>query len=711
MSHESDPNFYSMMLGLPEELRRPNHYQLLGLEPALADRETIKDAAAERNGKLMAWQNSTYFKEAGRLMLELATARGVLLDPEKKLAYDQQLGLITVDEEPVILLEAEPEEEPIVLQAVEEAPKAKTPRPRRGRTSRSSDVPDYLRQKPRWKQALIPSVAILLLGAIVWAGFGGKPGELEPEPDPPAEQEIASIDDSGPPRPWQTEPSESQHEAPPQSVSINRETVDVPETPRNKPASNPPPPLAKAPFDSAKAKEHRAEWAAYLNVPAETTNSIGMKMRLIPPGEFQMGSPPGEPGYPQHPVRITKPFYAGTHEVTVQEFREITNYVPPSTSRGQFNLDPDLPVMRVHWCEAVYFCNQLSIKEGLPPYYKLSEVTQADAEIVRLKAEVSGGIGYRLPTEAEWEYACRAGTESAFYYGDSLTEMEANIRDPDTPKGGTSLKPPGSFPANAFGLSDMHGSLREWCFDSFPRDEIRRGLVIDPIVKPPANEINRQRVFRGGSYGELAVTCQSDYVRGYYENYRGSTGFRVVRNVKQPESEGTHAAEVTKTPIKDQPPLARIPFDAAAAVRHQTEWAAHLNLQVAEKTKDGLELKLIPAGEFQMGSPENEPGRQSNEDQHKVRLTKPFYMGTTEVTNREFANLMGARTDIPERLWQQLLERPVSGITWYDAAEFCNQLSLKEGFPPYYTFANVSKGRTPKGTISIRQAKVTANGA
>ena len=151
------------------------------------------------------------------------------------------------------------------------------------------------------------------------------------------------------------------------------------------------PPQAVAPFDSDQAKAHQKAWADHLGIPVQITNSLGIKLNLIPPGEFTMGSPESElgrnKGETQHLVKITKPFYLGVHEVTQQQYEKVMGK-NPSKSKGA-----NKPVETVNWNDAVYFCHKLTKQEG---------------------------DQYRLPTEAEWEYACRAGTTTTYSFGDDV---------------------------------------------------------------------------------------------------------------------------------------------------------------------------------------------------------------------------------------------------------------------------------------------------
>ncbi len=166
----------------------------------------------------------------------------------------------------------------------------------------------------------------------------------------------------------------------------------------------------------------------------ELTNSVGMKLRLVPPGQFLMGSPPGEPGRRadenQHLVMITQAFYLAATEVTQRQWKAVLGKNP------SFFTDNALPVETVSWADAADFCRKLSDK---------------------------GGVAYRLPTEAEWEYACRAGTTTPFYTGDTISTDQANYDGNFTYANGKkgefreTTTDAGRFPPNAWGLHDLHG--------------------------------------------------------------------------------------------------------------------------------------------------------------------------------------------------------------------------------------------------------------
>ena len=234
------------------------------------------------------------------------------------------------------------------------------------------------------------------------------------------------------------------------------------------------------------------------------TNSLGMKFVTIPAGEFLMGFAPGEPGYsadqPQRKVRITRAFRMQTTPVTQKQFAV---FIKGNTSAYKGD---NQPVERVSWLEAVQYCKMLSEKEGKT---------------------------YRLPTEAEWEYACRAGTTTWYYFGNTISTKLANYDG--TFVFGDSVKSVfrgkttdvGSFPPNPWGLFDMCGNVWQWCSDwdgDYPK-----GDAVDPTG--PAD--GTQKVMRGGSYNNEPGECRSAS-RDWYDidGQRDNRGFRMVMEIE-----------------------------------------------------------------------------------------------------------------------------------------------------------------------------------
>lgn len=287
---------------------------------------------------------------------------------------------------------------------------------------------------------------------------------------------------------------------------------------------------------------------------SKITNSIGMEFKLIPAGEFLMGSETeleelvkkfrwkGSGEFPQHKVTISKPFYMGTYEVTVGDFKEFvaaTGYKTIAQSKRQggqgydgskfaistafswqntgFEQDDDHPVVNVTWQGAVRFCKWLSSKEK---------------------------VTYRLPSEAEWEYACRGGSTSMYYNGNESGALTSIANVADTSLQGKLNKKTfkqgkvntsddcaftnrvGQYLPNEFGLHDMTGNVAEICQDWFEKEYYAKS----PAIDPPGAEQGEKRVVRGGGWLDDAYGCRTSYRKGFWPTGRNIyTGFRVIR--------------------------------------------------------------------------------------------------------------------------------------------------------------------------------------
>lgn len=283
----------------------------------------------------------------------------------------------------------------------------------------------------------------------------------------------------------------------------------------------------------AQAQRLQQEWANRLGVPVEASNSVDMKLRLIPPGEFLMGAADTDQEAlpiekPQHRVTLTSPWYLGATEVTVGQFRKFVdaeNYVTEveSDGKGAYGLQPkdrrpenvwksihsgladaeSLPVTCVSWQDARNFCAWLSKQDGAV---------------------------YRLPTEAEWEYACRAGTRTQYSFGDKFDPEKAN----SAKDGNAVVRPVAQYPANPFGLFDMHGNVNEICLDM--------GITYTgEALTDPIGPEGETAVVRGGAASSTPFRLRSS---NRYVNDRRSfpelnfatviKGFRVVREIKAP---------------------------------------------------------------------------------------------------------------------------------------------------------------------------------
>jgi len=244
-----------------------------------------------------------------------------------------------------------------------------------------------------------------------------------------------------------------------------------------------------------------------------------MKLARIEPGTFQMGSPDGtgdKDEHPQHEVRITRPFYLGVTEVTQAQYEAVMDSNPSwfaSTGQGKDQVagqsTSQHPVENVSWLDAVKFCNKLSEMEGRKPFYEINEGT---VRVPDWKAS-----GYRLPTEAEWEYACGGDpadlNEHAWFEGNS----------------GSVTHPVGKKLTNRFGLHDMHGNVWEWCWDAYDKDYYKQS----PPDDPPGPSQPSNRVVRGGSWNLDAGYCRPAYrnrLTPVYRYYSWASAWPQSRN-------------------------------------------------------------------------------------------------------------------------------------------------------------------------------------
>ncbi len=275
-------------------------------------------------------------------------------------------------------------------------------------------------------------------------------------------------------------------------------------------ASQKPKAAANWPFDAKEAKRRQTDAAQELGVPVVRKFPAGnLEMVFVPAGEFMMGSPAAELKRdrnegPLHRVRITKPFYIGKFAITQRQWEALGE---KNWSRWRFVGDcRQSPVEWVSWDDAQRF-------------------------LKKLNERVKGKGTFTLPTEAEWEYACRAGTSSPFHVGETITAEQANFNGYYAYGKGargvyreTTVKS-GSFKPNAFGLYDMHGNVFEWCQDWYAFDYYK-GMVTDDPQGPAKGD---ERVLRGGSWTNGPANCRSAARVKFKQDGRDIfLGFRVV---------------------------------------------------------------------------------------------------------------------------------------------------------------------------------------
>lgn len=329
-------------------------------------------------------------------------------------------------------------------------------------------------------------------------------------------------------RPWMSRPSAEPRDSSAETASpLARNSLQPDASHASAPWQKMPgdaPALVMEPFDANTAKELQQRWADYLRLPVEFTNSAGIQFRLIPPGGFAMGCDPEESAQqlsaangmpfwetcirsqsPKHQVVITEPFYLAATEVTQNQFESVMSRNPsafsPTGAAAEAVAGVDtlnFPVEGLSWDRAAEFCRMLSLRDGLESPYSF------DGGDVRIATSVRG---YALPTEAQWEMACRAGTATRYWTGNTADELEKAAHF-----GGKRRYPApvGELAANPFGLFDVHGNVNEWVQDSWAygyyEQCLKKNIVLDPLG---TEELTGQRITKGGDFFYSAGECLS----------------------------------------------------------------------------------------------------------------------------------------------------------------------------------------------------------
>jgi formylglycine-generating enzyme required for sulfatase activity len=392
-------------------------------------------------------------------------------------------------------------------------------------------------------------------------------------------------------------------------------------------------------------------------------NGVVQRFRWIPPGRFKMGSPASEAGSyedegPQRQVTWTRGRWLADTPVT-QALWEAVMGKGENPSRFK---SPDRPVELVGWGDCKGF-------------------------IRRLNAIVPG-LDARLPSEAEWEHACRAGTETATWRGDLQIrgdhdapvldeiawyggncgvgfELENGDDISDWPEKQYAADKGGTHPVrrkapNPLGMYDMLGNVYEWCLDAsaFPVKGYRDGDVTDPAAAP--NDVGSGRVMRGGSWRSFARGVRAADRYAYDPASRfGSLGFRLARGQEPgPELEA-------EPRLRSGPRPAR---DALASEFVEDRFGIFMSFPVGDVVQ---RLRWIPDGTFTMGSPETEEGRWEDEGpQHEVTISEGYWLGETPVTQALWEAVMGSN---PSQFRGP--DRPVEQVSWEDCQQFLERLN------------------------------------
>ncbi len=524
MSTESfDP--YHKWLGIRPEEQPANHYRLLALGLFEDDADAIANAADQRMLLVRNFQTGRASAVSQKLLNEITAARLCLLSPEKKAAYDEQLRKQL---EPQTAPEQPAEDGAMGTVAT---PRGDILFPEIQADVGASPVAERSGPPPLLL-AVGGLVALVLLAALIW--IVARPGQADLKPTSIATRDVQE--------PVATHQRPAIPEPPPHRDRGEVALADATLADRSGGAGTPELPPG---IDARQYAALQQTWAERLGLPIEHTNSIGMKFVLIPPGEFDMGSDSQQieqllqearrhdapetyierisTEAPRHRVRITRPFYLGVHQVTQAEYERVVGDNP-----SEFTGDPRRPVENVNWPDAVEFCRRLG----------------------ELASERSSNIAYRLPTEAEWEYACRAGSTTKCPFGDDASELghyawHAGNSD-DQPH------PVGQKKPNAWGLHDMLGNVWEWCSDWFHHDYYANS----PVDDPPGPSSEKSRVVRGSSWNFRDWMCRSTHRVRYFPDRRSKDlGFRVAFTVVDVEEEPD---AIAGPPHTDRPPDERI---------------------------------------------------------------------------------------------------------------------------------------------------------
>ncbi len=342
-----------------------------------------------------------------------------------------------------------------------------------------------------------------------------------------------------------------------------------------------------------------------------------LRFGWIEPGTFQRGSDENEAGRdrdegPRHQVTLTKGFFLGVHEVTQGQWLAVMGENP---SAFRHEADALLrPVDSVSWQECRRF-------------------------IARLEAR---GLGrFRLPTEAEWEYAARAGTTTAYPWGGDARESAVHARAWANSRSAGTTHPVGTKPANPWGLFDLAGNVWEWCADWYGP------YAGGPQTDPTGPATGTERVFRGGSWNDFAPAQRSANRHRHAPDGRyTAVGLRLVLEAEAPR-----------------------PAPAAAPPRPERT--------VALGNGAGMRFVEVPAGAYAMGSPEAEPGRAADEGPvRRVEIPRPFFLGKFEVTQAQWRAVMGDNpSTFRDRDWADAC--PVERVSFHDAAQFIARLNAR----------------------------------
>jgi formylglycine-generating enzyme required for sulfatase activity len=372
-------------------------------------------------------------------------------------------------------------------------------------------------------------------------------------------------------------------------------------------------------------------------------NTIRLALQSIPAGKFEMGSPLQEKpdrhkSESPRQITISKPFWMGKYEVTQAQYQAIMGINP------SYRKDPNSPVEWVSWNNTSLFFDLLNARE-------------------RSAGRLPAGYAYRLPTEAEWEYAARAAEKSIVLT--DIAKMAATTWNRQNSDNQT--HPVGQKQPNGWGLYDMFGNVGEWCCDCWDRAPEAISERIDPVVLPGKYALGK--VLRGGDF--TSEFFRSAQRKELMPDVRlNKLGFRVALAPILNNAAQAGQPNLTSrfSPLSVKPP----------------EFGKSYYLRLQETPLDMLAVK---AGEFIMGSPLEEPRHADSEYLHQVRISQPFWMGRTEVTQAQYDAIMNSN---PSSFLDAGKDAPVETVSWHAAMLFCQKLTaserLQERLPENYAY-------------------------
>jgi formylglycine-generating enzyme required for sulfatase activity len=374
--------------------------------------------------------------------------------------------------------------------------------------------------------------------------------------------------------------------------------------------------------------------------------SIGLVMQRIEPAKFLMGSPQWEDGRgddeAQHEVAISQPFWIGATEVTQKQWFAVMN-TQPWVNKEMATSGDSIPVTHINWQDAATFCEKLTERE-------------------RFAGRLPAGLRFTLPTEAEWELACRgsATNTSAYCFGDAVQDLRRHAVVAKSIalaalRRNSNVEPVGSYKANEFGLYDMHGNVGEWCADAADLVSDRVVTIVDEDgVVDPLNISGEMRVCRGGTWAYEPAKCRSasrdacDPARAYID-----IGFRPVLVARAAPSGESYGAF--------------LPQESSMVA-------------VGNRIEAGLGVKMIKIGpaNFIMGSPVSEANRNVDESRHRVEISQGYWIAETEITRQQWRSVMGTTPWAPELEAAIPGDSPATHVSWTEAIQFCETMTVRE---------------------------------